>query len=46
MNIRTKNNNIRFICDAKDIAFFSAYLYKVWNLCEYYSVEWGYEDYD
>ena len=24
----TKNNNDRFICDAKDIAVFSAYLYK------------------
>ena len=28
MITRTKNNYGRFMCDAKDIAFFSAYLYK------------------
>lgn len=29
MNIRTKNNNIRFICDAKVIAVFYTDLYKL-----------------
>ena len=41
MITKTKNNYGRFICDAKDIAFFSAYLYKY--LEEIYSMshfEW------
>ena len=35
MITRTKNNYGRFICDAKDNAFFSAYLYKNNNETRY-----------